>query len=94
MFKKKCVLCKARDKTKNMQFVESVDWVYNISKHYFHPECLKDIICNPGTYKTSTVDDAIFIHKELRKEKKEEEVEQNQRHQDIQIAQETWECIK
>jgi hypothetical protein len=84
MFKKKCVLCKARDKTKNMKSVEYFGWDY-VNKHYFHPECLKDIICNPGTYKTSTVDDAIYIHKELRKAKKKEEVEQNQS---------TLECLK
>ena len=99
MFKRRCFICKVRDKTRNMNY--GYYGIYNHSIHYFHNDCVEEVICDPENHSTAKVDRALWCHDHILDDKKMELVEQKRKQVEAKIrelklqkAQETWECIK
>ena len=92
LFKKKCEICKVRDKKENLEHVE-----YGIYYHqifYFHPMCVETVICDPENYTTRTVDMALWCHDLFLGEKKAASRKLEKQKQRINNAQESLECLQ
>ena len=68
MFKKKCFICREKDKKYNMRRKYVRYWDYSMC-YYYHLGCLKVASCQPEYYTTSTLNLVIDIINDLKKEK-------------------------
>lgn len=68
--------------------------IYTEDKRYFHPKCVKTVICDPENYTTRTVDMALWLHDLFLDEKKVRADNINKQKQRINKAQESLECFQ
>ncbi len=65
-FWEKCFYCKGTSNIKKMQF-GCMRVTYH---HYYHDDCLKEVICNPKKHSNSNVEIAIQIMEEAKEKEK------------------------
>ena len=57
--KSRCCICAQKDFKSNMDYV--FYGIYNDCKRFFHPTCVKTVICDPENYDNEVVDNALWV---------------------------------